>query len=269
MPGARPLVGSHDILLLTLDTLRYDVAAEEFAGGRTPNLAAVLPASGWEARHTSATFTYAAHHAFLAGFLPTPAVPGKQARPFAARFEGSETTGPDTWTFDAANLPSALAQAGYRTLCIGGVGFFNKRTALGRAIPSLFEESFWEPRMGVTSAISTETQVALAARLLEETPLSRRVFLFINIAAIHHPNRIFVPGAARDTRETHAAALRYVDGALPPLFEALRRRGPSLCIVCSDHGTAYGEDGFHGHRLAHPVVWTVPYAEWVLQGGSS
>ncbi len=58
--------------------------------------------------------------------------------------------------------------------------------------------------------------------------------------------------------ETHAAALRYVDGALPPLFAALRRRGPSLCIVCSDHGTAYGEDGFSGHRLAHPSVWTVP-----------
>jgi|GEM_PF-4288067 hypothetical protein len=29
-------------------------------------------------------------------------------------------------------------------------------------------------------------------------------------------------------------------------------------------GTAYGEDGYHGHRLAHPVVWTVPYAEVVL-----
>ena len=31
-------------------------------------------------------------------------------------------------------------------------------------------------------------------------------------------------------------------------------------VICSDHGTAYGEDGYTGHRLAHPVVWDVPYA---------
>ena len=32
----------------------------------------------------------------------------------------------------------------------------------------------------------------------------------------------------------------------------------------TDHGTAYGEDGFHGHRLAHQVVWDVPYAHFHL-----
>jgi arylsulfatase A-like enzyme len=268
MVCAKSLVGSHDIAFVTLDTLRYDVAREELVAGRTPNLASVLPEGGWEARHTPASFTYAAHHAFFAGFLPTPRTPGRHARLFAARFEGSETTDRHTWAFDAADLPTALAQAGYRTVCIGGVGFFNKRTALGRALPSLFQESFWEPRMGVTSETSTEEQVALACRLLEATPRSQRIFLFLNVAAIHQPNRIFAPGAARDTRDTHAAALRYVDGALPPLFDALRRRGSSLCIVCSDHGTAYGEDGFRGHRVAHDVVWTVPYAEWVMEGAA-
>ena len=65
---------------------------------------------------------------------------------------------------------------------------------------------------------------------------------------------------------SHAAALAYVDSQLPPLFDALRRRGPALAIVCSDHGTAYGEDGYSGHRVAHPVVWTVPYAEFLLEG---
>jgi hypothetical protein len=48
------------------------------------------------------------------------------------------------------------------------------------------------------------------------------------------------------------------------LFAALRRRAPVFAIICSDHGTAYGEAGYHGHRLAHPVVWTVPYAEFVF-----
>src|SRR5262249_17527839 len=67
-----------------------------------------------------------------------------------------------------------------------------------------------------------------------------------------------------DSLLTHAAALAHVDSQLPPLFDVLRRRGLCLCVLCSDHGTAYGEDGFSGHRLSHPVVWTVPYAELLL-----
>ena len=35
-------------------------------------------------------------------------------------------------------------------------------------------------------------------------------------------------------------------------------------IVCSDHGTLYGEDGFTGHRIGHPAVWTVPYADGIF-----
>ncbi len=43
--------------------------------------------------------------------------------------------------------------------------------------------------------------------------------------------------------------------ACQPLWSALRQRGRTYCIVTSDHGTTYGEDGYTGHRLAHPVVW--------------
>ena len=37
-----------------------------------------------------------------------------------------------------------------------------------------------------------------------------------------------------------------------------------FAIACSDHGTLYGEDGYVGHRVAHPIVSTVPYAEAIL-----
>jgi len=89
---------------------------------------------------------------------------------------------------------------------------------------------------------------------LEAVPLERRVFLFINVSALHQPNCIFLEGSTRDSLESHAAALCYVDSQLPPLFAAMQRRAPVLTIVCSDHGTAYGEDGFHGHRVAHPAA---------------
>ncbi len=32
-----------------------------------------------------------------------------------------------------------------------------------------------------------------------------------------------------------------------------------------NHGTAYGDDGYTGHRLGHPSVWTVPYAHFFLE----
>lgn len=259
------LIGTHDILFITFDTLRYDVAQELHQAGRTPFLSALLPASGWELRHSPGSFTYAAHQAFFAGFLPTPAGPGRHPRLFAASFPGSETTTSTTFVFDTPDIVSGLAGQGYHTVCIGGVGFFNKRGPLGSVLPGLFQESHWSEEMGVTHPASTTHQIALACSLLSQLPEEQRVFLFLNISALHQPNYFYLPGASSDSRATHAAALAYVDSQLPPLFKALRSRAPLLAILCSDHGTAYGEDGYSGHRLAHPVVWNVPYTELALK----
>jgi hypothetical protein len=253
----------HDILLMTLDTLRYDVAQAALEAGQTPTFAHLLPGGRWERRHSPATFTYAAHHAFFAGFLPTPATPGNHPRLFAARFAGSATTTAETCVFDAPDIVTGLAGRGYHTICIGGVGFFNKQTPLGSVLPGLFAESHWDESLGVASDTSTERQVALAVERIAALPERRRLFLFLNISAIHQPNRLFLPGATGDTMASMAAALAYVDRHVGPLFDALTRRAPLLAVVCADHGTAYGEDGFQGHRLAHPAVWNVPYAEFV------
>ncbi|MDR7274926.1 STM4013/SEN3800 family hydrolase [Catenuloplanes atrovinosus] len=260
----RGLIPSHDLLFVTLDTLRYDVAARQFAEGRTPTLAALLP-GGWERRHTPASFTYAAHHAFFAGFLPTPVAPGRHPRPFAARFAGSETTGPDTWVFDAADLPGALAGAGYHTVCLGGVGFFNPGAPLGRVLPGLFAEAHWEPAFGVTAPDCVDAQADRLAQIIARLPVERPLFTFLNVAALHQPNRHYLPGAADDTVDSHAAALEYADRALKRVFTLAGGRGrPCRVIICSDHGTLYGEDGHVGHRVAHEAVWTVPYGEFTL-----
>jgi sulfatase-like protein len=264
MLNARDLIGTHDVLLITLDTLRYDVAERALARGQTPNLARLLPGGAWERRHSPGNFTYAAHQAFFAGFLPTPARPGKHPRLFAAQFPGSETATDATCVFDSPDIVSGLAARHYHTMCIGGVGFFNQISPLGCVLPNLFAESFWSEDLGVASPHSTERQVELGCDLLAGLPNSLRVFLFVNVSALHQPNCIFAPPATEDTPETQAAALAYVDRSLPPLFAALQCRGPTLCIITSDHGTAYGEDGYWGHRLGHEVVWTVPYAEFVL-----
>ena len=257
------VVGRDDIVLLTLDTLRFDVADQCFRRGDLPNFAKLFP-QGWEERHSPGSFTYAAHHAFFAGFLPTPKTPPWPARRFAARFAGSETTGPETCVFESADLASGLRGHGYHSICIGGVGFFNNLTPLSRVLPGLFDESHWAPELGVTGPDSTRRQFELARERLAAFPQQQRVFLFVNISAIHQPNRHYLPGTERDNLESHAAALCYVDAQLPILIEALRRRGQTFLIACSDHGTLYGEEGFTGHRVGHPAVWTVPYADAIV-----
>jgi hypothetical protein len=179
------------------------------------------------------------------------------------QFPGSETTTPHTAVFDTPDIVSGLRGKGYHSICIGGVGFFNKQSPLGRVLPGLFDESHWSPELGVTDPRSTEHQVNLA--LARVAACSQRVFLFLNVSALHQPNRFYLKDATDDSMQSHAAALEYVDEHLGRLFFGLRTRGPWYGIVCSDHGTAYGEEGFTGHRLAHPVVWNVPYAEFLLK----
>ena len=60
------VVGTHDILMLCFDTLRYDVSKEEEEAGRTP----VLNSHGgeWEKRHAPGNFTYPSHFASLQDF---------------------------------------------------------------------------------------------------------------------------------------------------------------------------------------------------------
>ena len=260
MPDMNHILATHDLFLMTLDTLRYDVADREMRAGRTPVFARLFP-EGWQKCHSPASFTYAAHHAFFAGFLPTPVTNPRQNRLFAMAFPGATTQDRHTAVFEAADVVSGLRAAHWKTYCIGGVGFFNMQTPLGRVLPDLFEHAYWRPEFGVTEPESPRFQFGKAADLLEGLDAEQRFLMFINVAAIHQPNRHYLAGADRDTLDSHAAALRYVDRFFEPLLDSLtRRERPVFLLICSDHGTAYGEDGYVGHRAAHETIWTVPLA---------
>src|SRR4029453_10501518 len=117
-------------------------------------------------------------------------------------------------------------------------------------LPGLFTESHWEPAFGVTAPASFEAQLdrveAILARLAGG---ERRLFLLLNVSALHQPNRFYLPGAAEDSRGSPAAPLEDVDRHAGRLFALLAARGPCFVVACSDHGTAYGEGGYHGHRV--------------------
>ena len=111
---------------------------------------------GWEARETPGTFTLHAHLAFFHGFLPTPPTQGPHPRLFALEFDGSLSTAATTFVFRGVdNVIAGFHGLGYRSFCVGGVGFFNKKNPLGHVLPGFFQQSVWSPALGVTAKDST------------------------------------------------------------------------------------------------------------------
>ena len=264
------LIGSHDIVFITLDTLRFDVAKQELEAGNLPVLGQYI--NQWQERHAPGSFTYSSHQAMFAGFMPTPANNPSAPRLMAVDFPGSETINENTTVFNTPTIIEGLAQQHYKTVCIGGVGFFNLLTPLGRVLPGYFQEQHWSPELGVSEPRSTEYQMQLAGNIIASMPTTEQLFLFINISAIHQPNYFYLENYQpndNDSLASHGAALRYVDSQLASLFKACQQKSPTLFIICSDHGTTYSsassnDDGYNGHRLAHPSVWTVPYSEFIV-----
>lgn len=252
-------LGRRDVVLLTLDALRYDVAVAAHEAGSTPHLSALI--GGWERRHSPATFTLPAHEAIFAGFFPSPADDPAAARPIAMRFPGSRSIGPATLVMDAPCLVRGYAAAGYRTICVGGTGFFDPSHPIGRSLSARFAEVAYTRAMGVGSPTSPRAQLDAAAALLDGVPAAQRALLFVNLSATHPPTRPFLRGAREESTATQAAALAAIDRALPTLLAAIDRRGGAAVLIGADHGTCFGEDGVFGHRVPHPKVWEVPWAE--------
>ncbi len=260
------IIGSHDILFVCLDALRYDVAVQEEAAARTPFLNRY---GKWEKRQAAGSFTYPAHHAMFAGFLPCHFETKNMAQRellFYPRAIGLRRKVPKgAYAFYGSTWIESLAQEGYETWCVGGVSFFDKHSDMGKVFPGFFQKSDWNPSFGCRVKDSTKNQVDFILHKIACADPKKHILLYLNIDAIHYPNYFYENGATCDSLSSHAAALRYVDGELGRLWDGWKRqRGSGFVICCSDHGTCYGEDGNLYHGLNHPAVLTVPYKHFMI-----
>lgn len=261
------IVGSHDILFVCLDSLRFDVAEAEEKEGGTP----VLNQYGaWRKCQAPGNFTYPSHQAMFAGFLPIDSqVHNMKEREklFFSEDIGMGRKAPEgAFCFKGATFVEGLQGEGYETYCIGGLSFFDKRTDVGRVMPSFFQHSYWNPSFGCKVKESTGNQVDFAVRKLGAIAHEQRIMMYINVSALHYPNYFYVEGQSQDSVNAQRAALRYVDNELERLFTAFSHRGDTFVFCCSDHGTCYGEDGYWYHGFNHPLVNTVPYKHFILKG---
>lgn len=261
------IVGSHDVLFICLDTLRYDVAYKEQEKDGTP----VLNQYGkWRKCQAPGNFTYPSHQAMFAGFLPIDAeitdMKKREKLFFSADIGMGRIPPKGAFNFKGANIIKGFEEEGYDTYCIGGVSFFDKRTDIGKVMPSYFKYSYWNPSFGCKVKESATHQIDFALQKLEKVAKEQKVMMYINISALHYPNYFYISGERQDSVETQAAALRYVDGELSRLFEAFQKRRDTFVICCADHGTCYGEDGVLYHGVNHPIVNTVPYKHFILKG---
>lgn len=249
------------ILFITLDSLRYDVASSAYDNGLTPRLAGLLPAGGWERRHTPGSFTLPAHMALFSGFLPKLPQPDQPARLWECRPPAFKAVAPPTFVFDAPNLLSGLGLYGYRTACVGGVTYFSRETPLGSVLPDMFDEDHWRPEFCSPEPDSTRYQTDLALQIAE-VHRERPLFLFVNVSATHVPHGHYL-GDSTNTVQSQCAALAYADEHLGRLITTLTMKRRWLIIMCADHGDAFGDDGFYGRGIAHPTVMNVPFAAMV------
>ena len=260
------VVGKMDILLVCLDTLRYDVAAKEEAQGTTP----VLNRYGsWKKCQAPGNFTWPSHHAMFAGFLPADCdaknLADREMLFFPKQIGMGKKAPRGAYGFSGGTIMEGLEKEGYDTWCVGGVSFFDKRSDLGKVFPGYFRKSYWNPSFGCGVKDSTKNQVDFLLKKLDGADPEQNIFMYLNVDAIHYPNYFYLEGSSYDTAASHGAALRYVDGELGRLFDRWKeKRGEAFVICCSDHGTCYGEDGCQFHGINHPIVNTVPYKHFFL-----
>jgi hypothetical protein len=256
-----------NILLLVLDSHRYDVAEIEMRARRTPNLAhlfAQAAAGGWRRVFAQGTYTLPAHISmFHSGFLPDNRLLDEPV--YNRSIRGAwrcqfDLHGPRDVLFSLPSAPSVMegfSAEGYTTLGIGGVGWFDLRLPTAQLWNKYFQYLAWDESFHENHPDSLEKQIACAQAILSIPP-PPPLFLFWNVTATHSP----FCGHERSI-EGQGKALQYIDVHIPAIIGIMKK--PCHVFIMGDHGECFGEDGLWGHGFHHEKVMEVPLIHFLLE----
>jgi arylsulfatase A-like enzyme len=251
-----------NVLLITVDALRFDVLAPETADrAEFPNLIKLLDDSVWFTRAVApGAGTDISIGTLLTGRLDP--------------FQPIETTLPEALRALGRKTSSALPQEVYRY-----VGETLLRRGIDRATPIQTDGA----KKDVGDHVSGPTTTAEGLRAFDEAGTSP-AFVWVHYFDVHEHHQIKVPpelssavsatGGAK--RHTYRALLRAIDAEIGRLRAELQGRGlaeRTLIVFASDHGESLGEDprlgDTHG-KVAYASLVRIPLAIHIpgLAGGT-
>ena len=133
---------ARDVLMISLDSCRFDTFAAAHRDDALPHMAAVAPLHKALA---PSYFTYGSHAAFWMGFTPgvvgssDPWLNPKAGKLFRMAFAGHPGRDDGGFRLDGANLVEGFRLSGYRTIGSGAVDWFDTSTETGAVLAAPFE----------------------------------------------------------------------------------------------------------------------------------
>jgi len=265
IPIVKPMATPDDVLLISLDSCRYDT----FRRAKTPAMDRVAPLHRAQA---PSYFTYASHAAMWVGFTPglansrQPWLNPKRGKLFRLA-HGGFSHGDDAFVLEGSNIIEGFRKQGYLTVGTGAVAWFNPATPTGRLLGDPFDH-FWYA--GNVWSLPQQLQWLESTIATHRRP-SQPQFLFLNVGETHVPYWhqgadwprepspcIPFDGAASSRRLSRRRQRRCLEWVDAQLAEWLDRFSGATVMICADHGDCWGEQGLWEHGVSHPATLTVP-----------
>ncbi|HSS45733.1 MAG TPA: sulfatase-like hydrolase/transferase, partial [Thermoanaerobaculia bacterium] len=253
--GAEPFAGvrNPDVILITLDTLRYDALG--FSGNtrvKTPNLDR-LAGEGVVFLHAHAhnVFTLPSHVNILTGLYPYQH--GVRSN---LGFRLATTT---------PTLATWLRSRGYATGAFIGAFPLDARFGLSRGF-DVYDQHYPQGANEYSFVMAERPagEVVASARNWLNSVHGRPRFLWVHLYDCHSPYRPPPPFDRVYADDPYLGEVAGVDAALGPLLADLRAApGPLLLVLTADHGEALGDHGEKTHGLfAYEATLHVPLLLW-------
>lgn len=250
VPSALVLDPNLNVILISVDTLRWDLGYMGYERPITPKLDALASRSViYEKAYALASYTGKSIGPTLIGRYPSETQRGGWLH--FNRFPPSERM-----------LQERLQAAGIRTISVQGHWYFDEGYGLGRGFDVLDMSAAPEEEQeeGDKTVNSKELTDAAIRQLEDPKNTAGRFFLWVHYLDPHanyvkHPDFDF----GNDERARYDGEIAFTDHHIGRLLDAVEARGlagKTAVIFTSDHGEAFGEHGMmrHGFEVWDEIV---------------
>ncbi|HEX7480848.1 MAG TPA: sulfatase-like hydrolase/transferase [Polyangiales bacterium] len=285
---ARPLAATEpapfDVVFVTIDSLRPDHMGlynpKYGPSGRNtcPNLDAFAQRSVvFDHAYAPGAWTSIAIASIMRGLYPrrlswtsyyetnSMRLLRKRALQHLPRYEQAHQMFPLAFTDPHPTLAALFHAHGMRTAAVVHDGFSRMLTH-GVGVERDFD-NYWEVETWESNHADDSGTTSLAIRELSRAPKDRHLFLWVHFFGPHSPNQTHpdVPQYGPTLIDGYDHEIRYMDAQLPPLWQAIERRGkPTIIVVTGDHGEVFGDTvRMHGFSISEqdirvPLLVSVP-----------